>query len=82
MERTDEDSYEDSRSEEEEEEEEVDEAEEERLKKFAKTSFSGMTFKDYVGEVQKSTNLKKEMKKIMTTFIEQKSTRHHGVHLS
>lgn len=40
-----------------------------------------MSFKDYVGEVQKS-NLKTEMKKLVTTFTQQKTQRHHGVHLS
>ena len=77
LERTDEDSLEDS-----EYGDEVDEAEEERMKKFSKFNFSGMSFKDYVGEVKKSVRLKKEMQTMVQTFTEQKLKRHHGVHLS
>ena len=75
MERTDEESSSEPS------EEEVDPAEEERMKKFSKFNFSGMSFKDYVGNVEKS-NLKQEMQNIVQTFTKQKLTRHHGVHLS
>ena len=51
------------------------------MKKFSKFNFSGMSFKDYVGNVEKS-NLKQEMQNIVQTFTKQKLTRHHGVHLS
>lgn len=56
LERTDEDEVEES-----EYDDEIDEAEEERMKRFSKFNFSGMSFKDYVGEVKKSVRLKKEM---------------------
>ena len=77
LERTDEDSLEESDY-----DEEIDEVEEERMKKFSKFNFSGMSFKDYVGEVKKSVRLKKEMQEVVQTFTEQKLKRHHGVHLS
>ena len=77
LERTDEDSIEES-----EYGDEIDEAEEERMKKFSKFNFSGMSFKDYVGEVKKSVRLKKEMEQVVQTFTEQKLKRHHLVHLS
>ena len=77
LERTEEDSLEESDY-----DEEIDEAEEERMKKFSKFNFSGMSFKDYVGEVKKSVRLKKEMQEVVQTFTEQKLKRHHGVHLS
>ena len=65
LERTDEDSLEESDY-----DEEMDEAEEERMKKFSKFNFSGMSFKDYVGEVKKSVRLKKEMQEVVQTFTE------------
>lgn len=65
MERTDEDSFEES-----EYDEEIDPVEEERLKKFSKFNFSGMSFKDYVGEVGKSIKLKKEMQNAVSTFTQ------------
>ena len=50
MERTDEDSYED-RTDKDSEEDETEVEDDERIKRFAKTNFSGLSFKDYVGEV-------------------------------
>ena len=64
LERTDEDSLESDYG------EEIDEAEEERMKKFSKFNFSGMSFKDYVGEVAKSVRLKKEMEQVVQTFTD------------
>ena len=61
LERTDEDSLEESGD----YGEEMDEEEEERMKKFSKFNFSGMSFKDYVGEVKKSVRLKKEMEQVV-----------------
>lgn len=78
LERTDEDSLEESEY----GDEVIDEEEEERRKKYSKFNFSGMSFKDYVGEVKKSVRLKKEMEQVVQTFTEQKLKRHHGVHLS
>ena len=69
LERTDEDSLEES-GEDEYGAEEMNEEEEERMKKFSKFNFSGMSFKDYVGEVKKSVRLKKEMEQVVQTFTE------------
>lgn len=51
------------------------------MKKFSKFNFSGMSFKDYVKNENKP-NLATEMQKLVTTFTEQKTARHHGMHLS
>ena len=40
---------------------------EENMKKFSKFNFSGMSFKDYVGNIEKG-NLKSEMMKIVQIF--------------
>ena len=40
---------------------------EENMKKFSKFNFSGMSFKDYVGNIEKG-NLKNEMQKIVQIF--------------
>ena len=70
LERTDEDSLEESDDKDEYGVEEMNEEEEERMKKFSKFNFSGMSFKDYVGEVKKSVRLKKEMEQVVQTFTE------------
>ena len=63
MERTDEDSDADS----DELQDEINESEEERMKKFSKFNFSGMSFKDYVGNIRGS-NLNREMTQLVATF--------------
>ena len=54
--------------------------EEEDGKRKTKFNFSGMSFAEYVKSIKDGLN--KEMNDIVTTFVDQKSVRHHGVHLS
>lgn len=42
-------------------------------------NFSGMSFAEYVKSIKESLN--KEMNEIVNTFVKQKATRHHSVHL-
>lgn len=54
--------------------------EEEDGKRKTKFNFSGMSFAEYVRSIKDGLN--KEMNDIVTTFVKQKSIRHHSVHLS
>jgi len=61
----------------------IDLEQEEKIKKFSQFNFSGMSFKDYVGNIKsKQKQLNSEVVKLVSTFIDQKTKRHHGIHLS
>mmetsp|Transcript_35437 Transcript_35437/g.46654 ORF Transcript_35437/g.46654 Transcript_35437/m.46654 type:complete len:151 (-) Transcript_35437:491-943(-) len=79
MERTDEDTQGASNSEDGSCDE--DEVDEEKLKRFSKFNFSGMSFKDYVGNI-KQRDLNRDILTLVQAFAQQKLNRHHGVHLS
>ena len=52
------------------------------MRKFSKFTYSGMSFKDYVGKVKKNKSVKVEMKQLVQTYIKHKVEKYHGVHLS
>jgi len=58
---------------------EQEEEEQDRMKR-TKFNFSGMSFAEYVKSIKETLN--KEMNNIVTTFVKQKASRHHAVHLS
>ena len=64
-----------------EEEDDEDEIDEEKIKRFTKFNFSGLSFKDYVGNI-KQRDLNKEILTLVDTFTQQKLKRHHGTNLS
>lgn len=66
---------------EEEEEEDDDVVDEEKIKRYTKFNFSGLSFKDYVGNI-KQRDLNKEILGLVDAFTQQKLKRHHGVNLS
>jgi len=64
-----------------EDQEEEEEEDQEKIQRFSKFNFSGMSFKDYVGNIPQK-DLNSEIIKLVAIFTKQKMDKHHGTHLS